>query len=261
MNILYRGLLVSFLWVGSGFAIAGVLGDFGSQQAVASLRDAPDTRIPNQRTQEEYPHAFPRDGSSKIFENNRVIVWDATWLNNVPQPYHRHRYDLTGVFLRWGPLKVTRLDGAFSASQDPFEVPWVFFQSKGVTHKEEGIGPPERHAVMIDIKDSTSASRDTILDLPEAFPRQGTEEVLDRPRVTVWDVNSSAGWEAPLHVHPRDTVVVFLEGGTIRMQQTDGSEESSSHAYKEVKFIPAGTTHISSVTNGTPRAMFYELRN
>ena len=71
MNILCRGLLVSILWAGSGFAIASVLGNFDSQQSVASLRDAPDTRIPNQRTQEEYPHAFPRDGSSKIFENKK----------------------------------------------------------------------------------------------------------------------------------------------------------------------------------------------
>ena len=246
MKILCRGLLVSILWTGVGFATAGLLGDFDGQQSVASLRDAPNPRMPSQRTQEEYPHAFPRDGASKIIENNRVIVWDATWLNDAPQPYHRHRYDLTGVFLRWGPLKVTRLDGTFSASQEPFEVPWVFFQPKGVTHKEEGIGPPERHAVMIDIKDSTSSSRETIPDLPEAFPREGTEEVLDRPRVAVWDVNS---------------VVVFLQGGTIRTQQTDGTEESISHAYKDVRFIPAGTTHMSSVTSGAPRAMFYELRN
>ena len=261
MKILCRGLLVSILWTGVGFATAGLLGDFDGQQSVASLRDAPNPRMPSQRTQEEYPHAFPRDGASKIIENNRVIVWDATWLNDAPQPYHRHRYDLTGVFLRWGPLKVTRLDGTFSASQEPFEVPWVFFQPKGVTHKEEGIGPPERHAVMIDIKDSTISSRETIPDLPDAFPREGTEEVLDRPRVAVWDVNSPTGWAAPLHVHPRDTVVVFLQGGTIRTQQTDGTEESISHAYKDVRFIPAGTTHMSSVTSGAPRAMFYELRN
>ena len=261
MNIICRGLFVSMLWVGSGFAIAGVLGNFDTRQRGASLREAPDPPIPSRLTQEDYPHAFPRDGSSKIFENNRVIVWDATWLNDVAQPYHRHRYDLTGVFLRWGPLKVTRLDGTFSASQNPFEVPWVFFQPKGVTHKEEGIGPPERHAVMIDIKDYTGAPPEAIPDLPEAFPRAGTEEVLDRPRVTVWDVNSSTGWAAPLHVHPRDTVAVFLEGGTIRMRQTDGTEESISHAYKDLIFIPAGTTHSSSVTSGAPRAMFYELRN
>ncbi len=71
---------------------------------------------------QDYPHAFPRQGAEKILENDRVIVWDATWRTTCLN-YHRHRYDLTGVFLRWGPLRVTRLDGTFTASATPFEFP------------------------------------------------------------------------------------------------------------------------------------------
>ena len=53
---------------------------------------------------QDYPHAYPRDGAEQLFENHRVIVWEVVWHDGVPQPYHRHRYDMTGVFLRWGPL-------------------------------------------------------------------------------------------------------------------------------------------------------------
>ncbi len=232
MRVICRLALAGIVWAGASFAFA-----------------------------QDYPHAFPREGAEKLFENERVIVWDATWPNGVAQPYHRHRYDLTGVFFRWGPLRVTRLDGTFTASQNPFEIPRVFFQAKGVTHKEEGIGPPERHAIMIDMKEYTAASPPSASDTPPAFPRDGAEEALDSPRVTVWDVTSPGGWATPLHAHPRDTVAVFLEGGTIRLRQADGAEETMTHEAQDVVFIPAGTTHALSVSSGSPRAMLYELKD
>lgn len=74
----------------------------------------------------DYPHAFPREGVVKRFENERVIIWEVVWPDGVPQPYHRHRYDMTGTFLRWGPLKATRPDGTFTTSEVPFEIPRVF---------------------------------------------------------------------------------------------------------------------------------------
>ena len=89
---------------------------------------------------QDYPHAYPRDGAEQLFENHRVIVWEVVGPDGVTQPYHRHRYDMTGVFLRFGPLRVTRPDGTFTDSDVPFEIPTVFLLRQGVTHKEEGIG-------------------------------------------------------------------------------------------------------------------------
>ncbi len=114
---------------------------------------------------------------------------------------------------------------------------------------------------MIDMKESAASTPPPALDVAAAFPREGAEQALDSPRVTVWDVTSPGGWAAPLHAHPRDTVVVFLEGGAIRMRQADGAEETMTHASQDVVFIPAGTTHASSVVSGSPRAMFYELKD
>ena len=80
----------------------------------AALIDAQPTQ-----DDEDYPHAYPRPGVEKRFENERVIIWEVVWLDGVPMPYHRHRYDMTGVFLRWGPLRVTRPDGTFTVSEEP----------------------------------------------------------------------------------------------------------------------------------------------
>ena len=60
---------------------------------------------------------------------------------------------------------------------------------------------------------------------------------------------------------PRDTLAVFLEGGTIRLRQADGAEETMTHGAQDVVFIPAGTTHALSVSSGSPRAMFYDLKD
>lgn len=210
---------------------------------------------------QEYPHAFPRAGIEKIFENDRVIAWDATWPDGVEQPYHRHRYDMTGVFFRWGPLRVTRLDGTFTQNDEPFDIPWVFFQPKGVTHKEEGVGTPERHAVMIDMKDGAFETHDLSTDLPLAFPRPGVVKELERERVTVWDVVWQEGEEPGLHVHPKDTVVVFIAGGGIRTRDLQGATQMRFYEPEDVVFVPAGTMHVSAAETGSPRAMFYELEN
>ncbi len=131
----------------------------------------------------DYPHAYPREGVTKQFENERVVIWEVVWPDGVPAEYHRHRYDMTGVFLRWGPLRVTRTDGTFTVSETPFEVPSTFLLRKGVTHKEEGIGQPERHSFMIDMKDYTPPPRAPRTDVPPAFPRDGATQKLDADRV------------------------------------------------------------------------------
>ncbi|MDP6579493.1 MAG: cupin domain-containing protein, partial [Vicinamibacterales bacterium] len=75
------------------------------------------------------------------------------------------------------------------------------------------------------------------------------------------DVSWSPGQDVPLHVHTRDTVAVFVDGGTIRQREPDGSEDTTTYASEDVVFISAGTTHASSVTSGSPRVMFYELKD
>ncbi len=69
-------------------------------------------------TAQSYPHAFPRTGVTKLFENERVIAWDVKWLHDVPQPYHRHQHDMAGVYTVYGPIQVIGLDGTVAPSPD-----------------------------------------------------------------------------------------------------------------------------------------------
>ena len=226
---------------------------------LVSLSSLEPSAIESSQSETDYPHAYPRDGVIKRFENERVIVWEVLWLNGISQPFHRHQYDMTGVFLRWGPLRVTRLDGTFTVSDSPFEVPSVFLLRKGVTHKEEGIGTPERHSIMIDLKDFHGRTYTPRTDIPVAF--DGLTAKLDEDRVRIWDITLENGQELPLHVHNYDTVAVFLQGGTVRIQDEDGTESTDTWTYKDVRLWPAGLAHSEVVVDGSPRAMIYELLN
>jgi hypothetical protein len=48
-----------------------------------------------------YPPPYPRAGTTKLLENDRVVVWDVSWLKQT-YPTHRHIYDFAGVSLSAG---------------------------------------------------------------------------------------------------------------------------------------------------------------
>jgi hypothetical protein len=57
-----------------------------------------------------YPHAFPRTGVTQIRQRARHGV-EVNWRHGDKQLVHRHLYDMAGVYLRYGPITVTALDG------------------------------------------------------------------------------------------------------------------------------------------------------
>jgi quercetin dioxygenase-like cupin family protein len=214
---------------------------------------------------QNYPHAFPRTGVKKLFENERVVAWDVTWLTGVEQPIHRHQYDMAAVYLRYGPIRVTAPDGTVSPQGAPFDVPRPFFQAKNVTHREEAIGfppgTPERMAIMFDLKEVSAPAVPAPKGVPTAFPRPGAlTPAIDNARVLEWDYTWTPGAKVPLHIHDRDSVQVFQTGGTIRFTAQDGKSETKTFAMKDARFIPRGTIDAEEALDGSPRAVTIELR-
>ena len=97
------------------------------------------------------------------------------------------------------------------------------------------------------------------------MPRFGNDQprcLVLRNRRSVRGSSGSVPDESlSLLAHPRDTVAVFLEGGPVRLRQADGAEDTMTHGAQDVVFIPAGTTHALSVSSGSPRPMFYDLKD
>jgi hypothetical protein len=209
----------------------------------------------------EYPHAFPRKGVTQIIDNPRVTVWEVNWHHGDEQPYHRHRYDMAGVYLRYGPIVVTALDGTVNPGS-VFEVPRPYFQPKGVTHREEAhaLGQPERLAIMVDLKDS--ATDMMFIDDPEpsAWPRDGAKNVLENPRIRMWDYTWTAGAPAVKRVYRSDAVEVVVTGGSVKITGVTGKPETLVLAPKDARFVSRGTVRTEEHVSGAPRVIAIELK-
>lgn len=213
---------------------------------------------------QELPHAYPRDGVATLFENDRVFAWDVTWLRGVEQPYHRHRYDMAAVYLRYGPIRITALDGSVNPQTPAFDIPRPFFQGKGVTHKEEMVGfaddVPERWAIMFDLKDVTAEPLPLPAGMAPAFPRHGAELAIDNERVLEWVHGWEAGQPLATHMYTRDAVQVFYEAGSLSFTDAAGHSTTESFEIGDARFVPAGTIVTEAAISGSPKAVTIELK-
>jgi hypothetical protein len=96
--------------------------------------DLKDHSVPSVANTTGYPLAFPRPGSKKILENDRVIVWDYSWAPGVATPMHFHDKDTVVVFLEDGDLSSTTPDGKVVVNSATPGT--VRFNPRGRTHTE-----------------------------------------------------------------------------------------------------------------------------
>ena len=99
----------------SGSATAGHGGstsdtalDGEAHEVVVELKDSPSNTVPNNTG---LPPGFPRPGAEKVFENDKVKVWNYTWLPGKPTPMHFHNTEVVVVYLGNGDVAATTPDG------------------------------------------------------------------------------------------------------------------------------------------------------
>jgi hypothetical protein len=118
----------------------------GGRAIVINLKDHP---VPPIENKSGYQLAFPRPGSKKILENDRVIVWDCTWTPGVATPMHFHDKDVVVVFLQDGDLKSTTPDGKETLNQ--YKPATVRFNQRDRTHTETLVRGEQR-AIITELK-------------------------------------------------------------------------------------------------------------
>lgn len=208
---------------------------------------------------QELPHAFPRDGATQIFDNDRVTIWDVTWIKGKPSPMHRHKYDLVGVYLVGSPITVTMPDG--TSRESSVDEGFVLFQPKGVTHIEEGaVEENPRHAILVDLKEAPSPTYRNTTGLPSAFPRDGAVNRLENDRVVIWEYAWMPGKPTPQHFHDKDVIVVFMADGVLRSVTPDGEVSETEVHRGEASFTRGGRAHSEALVSGAPRAIIVELK-
>ena len=204
-----------------------------------------------------FPPAFPREGSRKVLENSRVIIWDATWPKGKPTVLHEHPVDYLSVTVVEGTVKITARDGTPSVATAPFGI--VRFNPKGTIHAEEGVSDQERRAIMVELKTVPRPAEAAVTR--SGFPPNGATKGLENDRVAVRDVTWIQGQRIPRRQQGRDAVIVFLKGGVIRYSPDGAAVSDTPRNVGDVLYVSAGTDLPSEeAIQGPPRAVFIELK-
>ena len=191
------------------------------------------------QTEPSYPPPWPRPGTSLMLENDRVLVWNISWLKQ-EYPVHRHQYDHVGVYYTAGDRIITSLEGERRASHTE---PWnITFQPVGVTHAEQGASDEPLRAVFIQIKDAPRTGAATAASQPE-FPVAGPTQRLENERAIVWEYGAAGSVTPATHSHTHDAVVV-----------------SFGSSGPQVTYVTRGTRHDTDVVAGSTRTFVFEIK-
>jgi quercetin dioxygenase-like cupin family protein len=202
-------------------------------------------------TGQQLPNAFPRDGATKILENERVIVWDVQLKKGQSAPMHTHPHDIVSVTLTPGGHKDTGANGV--AEDRMFKVGDVRFTPKGGVHFETGLTDPPRRAIVAELKPVPPGPPPAASKYPPSWPRPGSTKILENDRVIVWDVTLGNGVRTEMHTHPYDIMSVTLSPGAIRDVGADGVTEPRHFEVGQVRFQGKGRVHADEGASVIPR--------
>jgi hypothetical protein len=208
--------------------------------------------------QEKLPPPFPRKNATQLFENDRIRIWDIAWPKGEPTALHRHIYDQVGTYYAAGGRKITQpgSEGRTGVTQ----VGSLSTTKKGTTHIEEGTTDPPLRAVFIELKQDTPSGLPTSDGSSPPFPRDGAKQAVDDDRVTVWDTMWTAGPTGLRYHASRETVIVWLGEGTLRV--TGAGEAATTLTVKPgtMRHLDRGSPETLEVESGSPRTMFFLIK-
>jgi hypothetical protein len=132
-----KGARASETWVGTGTA---------PRTAEIALKDS-DKRPPANTSGN--PLAFPRPGTKKLIDNDRVFVWDSRWTPGVPTSMHFHDKDVVVSYLEDGDLTSIAPNG--DTVVNPYKFGIIRFTAGNRSHKEVLTKGTQR-AIIVELK-------------------------------------------------------------------------------------------------------------
>jgi hypothetical protein len=187
-----------------------------------------------------YPPPWPRAGTTKLLENEMLIVWDVSWLRQA-YPTHRHVYDYAGIYYTNGDRIIVSEQGVRSPTSS---VAWdTFVLPRGITHSEEGASEQPLRGVFLEFKQPQPQGTPDVRTSPPAFPGSSAKQLRTGDRVTIWELAPAPGPSAPPHLHARDAVIVAF-----------------TKLKPRVTFVNRGTVHNDEQASGADRVFAFEVK-
>jgi len=76
----------------------------------------------------------------------------------------------------------------------------------------------------------------------------------------VWDYTWTSGAQALRYRPARETVIVWLAAGTLRVTARDGTVTTSDLRAGTMRHLNRGSGEIVEVVSGSPRALLFQLK-
>jgi hypothetical protein len=119
-----------------------IFGAFVTTVTILDARASSQPAAAAQKDVETWPPLFPRPGATKMFENDKIIVWHQVFTG---QEYmHRHVLDVVVIRIKGGKVKMMDADGKVTIRENSGPGGKVPFYS---TFAKAGFGPHSEVAV------------------------------------------------------------------------------------------------------------------
>jgi len=209
--------------------------------------------------QSALPPPFPRTNATKLLDTDRITIWDIVWPKGQPTPMHRHVYDQVGTYYARGGRLITTPDGVVRGVIT--EVGSLSTTKKGTTHIEEGNSDPPLRAVFIELKQETGSGLPAAdVGSPALFPRDDAKQILDDERVTAWDYTWTSGAQGLRYRPARETVIVWLGAGKLRVRQRGRDATVSDVNAGTMQHLDRGSNETLEIVGGSPRVILFQLK-
>ncbi len=195
--------------------------------------------------------------TAPIIDNERVIVWDIRLSKGGPANKLPHDLDAVVMFLEGGTIK-TVTEGKASTDQRSFCD--AVFVPKGSDVQQELLSDEPAHEIVFALKDSPGVVYKNPTGLPAAFPRPGSEKVLDTARVVVWRYSWVPGQPTPMHFHDKDVVLAYRFDGDLKSVGPDGAQVVNRYKSGDIRFNRGDRSHYEELTSGKQSAVMAELK-
>jgi hypothetical protein len=117
-----------------------------AHEIIVELKDTPSRPVANTTG---LPPAFPRPGSKKILENDRIRVWNYKWLPGKPTPMHFHNTEVVVIYRGDGDVASTTPDGKTANNHhNPGD---IVFNVANRSHSEQLV-KGEQSGIMMELK-------------------------------------------------------------------------------------------------------------
>ena len=123
---------------------------------------------------------------------------------------------------------------------------------------EEGTTEPPLRAIFIELKSDTPSTQST--DQTSPAPRAGAKQVHTEDRVTAWDYTWSTGVTPVKTRYERETVIVWLTPGTLRVTEGGGAANVVIVQPGTMWHREKGAVVTEELVNGSPREIIFEFK-